>query len=255
MSDSHFDGKVAVVTGGSTGIGAATVRLFAERGTRVIIGDVNDEAGKELAETLVSEGHDVTYVHTDVSQESDASGLIQAAVDRFGTLDYAFNCAGIEGEAGATADASLAVWNRTIGINLTGVFLAQRAELRQMLKQGHGSIVNMSSAVGLVGQEMFPAYVASKHGIIGLTKAAALDHAAQGIRVNAVAPGVIDAPMNHRFAETAPDEVVEAVNTSAPMRRPGSPSEVGEAVLWLCSPAASYVTGHTVAVDGGYIIQ
>ena len=250
--EKQFKNKVALVTGGSFGIGRAVALAFAKRGASVVIADVVEN--DETVEAVKREGTEVLYVNCDVSKAADVRALIDRAIETFGRLDYAFNNAGIEGKQGNTADCSEENWQKTLGINLTGIWLCMKYEIPHMLKQGKGAIVNCASVAGLAGFPGLPAYVASKHGVIGLTKTAALEYAKENLRVNAVCPGVIRTPMIDRM--TGKDKVVEKqYEDMEPVGRMGEPEEVAEAVVWLCSDAASFVTGDAMAVDGGWIAK
>lgn len=247
---SQLSGKVALVTGAGSGIGRATALAFARQGAKVVIADVAADAGEETAALARAENTDALFVRTDVSQRADVEALVQAAVDQYGRLDYAHNNAGIPGPQALLADYGEETWDQVIATNLKGIWLCMKYEIQQMLRQGGGSIVNTSSVAGLRGSQGVSAYVASKHGIIGLTRAAALEYARDGIRINAIAPGTIQTPMLDRF--TGGDELtLEQFAKSEPVGRLGSPDEVAQAVLWLCSDSASFVTGATIAVDGG----
>ncbi|WP_049936598.1 glucose 1-dehydrogenase [Haloplanus natans] len=231
---------VAIVTGASSGIGRADARRFAEEGARVVAADVDADGGSGTVEAIRDAGGEATFVET--------------AVDRYGGLDFAFNNAGIEGHNDSLADQADDNWERVIDINLKGVFLGLRAEIPAMLDDGGGVIVNTSSIAGVVGFQGVSPYVASKHGVIGLTKAAALEYGREGVRVNAIWPGVIETPMVDRAAAANP-EMIEAVSEATPMGRVGDPEEIGDAALWLCSDDASFVTGETLVIDGGYVSQ
>lgn len=247
---SQLSGKVALVTGAGSGIGRATALAFARQGAKVVIADVAADAGEETAALARAENTDALFVRTDVSQRADVEALVQAAVDQYGRLDYAHNNAGIPGPQALLADYGEETWDQVIATNLKGIWLCMKYEIQQMLRQGGGAIVNTSSVAGLRGSQGVSAYVASKHGIIGLTRAAALEYARDGIRINAIAPGTIQTPMLDRF--TGGDELtLEQFAKSEPVGRLGSPDEVAQAVLWLCSDSASFVTGATIAVDGG----
>lgn len=251
----RVEGKVALVTGGGSGIGRATALAFAREGAKVVVADVVVAGGQETARMITAAGGDATFVQVDVAKAADVEALIKKTVAAYGRLDCAFNNAGIEGEMRArTADASEENWNRVIAINLKGVWLCLKAEIPQMLKQGGGAIVNTASVAGLVGGVGASAYVASKHGVNGLTKTAALEYAKQGIRVNAVCPGGIRTPMLERIMGDNP-RASEKIAALEPVGRLGKPEEIAEAVVWLCSDAASFVTGLPMAVDGAMTAQ
>lgn len=250
--EKQFKDEVALVTGGSFGIGRATAFEFAKRGAKVVVVDwVEDE---ETIHLIKKVGGDAIFIKCDVSKEADVKKMIDIAINTFGRLDFAFNNAGIEGEQANTDLCTTENWDKTIGVNLKGIWLCMKHELPMMLKQGKGAIVNTASVAGLVGFTGLPAYVASKHGVVGLTKTTALEYVKQGIRVNAVCPGVIKTPMVDRL--TGKDKVVEKQYVDMePIGRMGLPEEVAEVVIWLCSDAASFVTGHAMPVDGGWIAQ
>lgn len=245
-------GRVAIVTGASTGIGRATALAFAERGVAVVVADLDAERGESVAGEVVAAGSESLFVRTDVTDPDDVAGVVDRCVARFGRLDYAHNNAGIQTESAPTADCSIDDWDRTLAVNLTGVFLCMRAEITWMLAHGGGGIVNTSSAGGLKGFPGASAYVASKHGVIGLTKSAALEYAMSGIRVNAVCPGVIDTELVRGFTQDHP-EVADQLLAVEPVHRLGTAAEVADAVVWLCSERASFVTGHALVVDGGQL--
>jgi len=247
-------GKVALVTGASSGIGRASALAFAREGARVVVADVSVEGGEETVRLIQQNGGEAVFVKTDVSQAGEVEALIARAVATYGRLDCAYNNAGIEGSAATTIDYAEEPWDRVIAINLKGVWLCMKYEIPQMLKQGGGAIVNTSSAAGLVGTRGGAAYVASKHGVIGLTRTAALEYAKAGVRVNAICPGAIDTPMMGRIIGQRPQRA-ERMAAAEPVGRMGRPEEIAEAVVWLCSPAASFVTGHAMAVDGGMTAQ
>ena len=249
-----LDGKVALITGGSTGIGRATAQIFAREGAQVGVADVNAEGAEETVRLIQAAGGAGLFIRADVSQAADTEAMVRTVVETYGRLDCAFNNAGIEGEMQSTQDYSEAVWERVMGINLKGVWLSMKAEIQHMLGHGGGAIVNTASAAGLVAVPSLSAYVAAKHGVVGLTKTAALEYAKAGIRVNAVCPGGVDTPMVQRVFGSS-QELAEAAIASEPVGRLAQPAEIGEAVAWLCSDAASFVTGHPMAVDGGMVAQ
>ena len=248
------EGKVALVTGAGSGIGRATALVSAREGAKVVVSDIVVEGGQETVQQIEAAGGEAIFVKADVSQAADVETLITQTVETYGRLDCAFNNAGIEGGMKLTIDCTKEEFDRTIAVNLTGVWLCMKYEIQQMLSQGGGAIVNTASAAGLVGFPGLPDYVASKHGVVGLTKTAALEYAKSGIRVNAVCPGVIQTPMVERGAQLSPgfDELALSME---PVGRFGQPAEVGEAVVWLCSDAASFVTGIPMQVDGGLVAQ
>lgn len=245
---------VALITGAGSGIGAAAAKIFAERGERVVVCDLNEEHGRSTVETIERAGGEAMFVRADVSDSAQVKDLVAAVLGRFGRLDHAFNNAGVEGTGQPLVDLEEAEWDRQIGVNLKGVYLCMKAEIAAMLENGGGAIVNNSSVAGLVGFAGSAAYVAGKHGVVGLTKAAALDYAHAGVRVNAVCPGVIDTPMVARAVADRP-ELEAGLRAAEPVGRFGAPSEIGEAAYWLCSDAASFVTGQAIAVDGGFTSQ
>ena len=251
----RVNGRIALVTGASSGIGRATALAFAREGAKVVAADVTVAGGEETVRLIQAAGGEAIFVKTDVSKAAEVEALIKKVVQTYGRLDCAFNNAGIEGQMGKrTADSSEENWNRVIDINLKGVWLCLKYEIPQMLKQGGGAIVNTASVAGLVGAAGGSAYVASKHGVNGLTKTAALECAKQGIRVNSVCPGGIRTPMLERIMSSNP-QMSEMVAAMEPVGRLGKPEEIAEAVVWLCSDAASFVTGLPMAVDGGMTAQ
>lgn len=250
--DKIFEGKVAVVTGGCYGIGRATAVAFAERGAKVIIADWLEDIEQITLKQIKAVGGQGIFINCDVSKSDDVRMRMEKAIATYGSLDYAFNNAGIEGATAYTHDCPDENWDKTINVNLKGIWLCMKHEIAYMLKQGKGAIVNCASVAGLIGFPGLPAYVASKHGVIGLTKTAALENARQNIRINAVCPGVIHTDMIDRI--TGKDKEVEKQFISMePIGRMGEPKEVAEAVMWLCSDAASFVTGHSMPVDGGWM--
>ena len=250
--ENTFKNKVALVTGGSSGIGRATALAFAKKGAKVVIADwIESEETMDLIENL---GGEAIFVKCDVSKSADVKALIEKTIATFGRLDFAFNNAGIEGTSASTQDCSEENWDKTIGINLKGIWLCMKHEIPVMLKKDKGVIVNCSSVAGLVGFQGLPAYVASKHGVIGLTKTAALEYAKLGIRVNAVCPGVIQTPMIDRLTGKKKESINQFAGLE-PVGRFGLPEEIANAVIWLCSDEASFVTGIAMPVDGGFVAQ
>jgi len=251
-SDSGFEGRVVLITGAATGIGRAAALAFAQRGAHVAVLDINEDAGSLTAQKIQQAGGKAEFFKCDVSRSEDVQKSIREVVRRFGRLDIAFNNAGIEGATSATAERIESEWDKVLNTNLKGVWLCMKYELEQMLKGGGGVIVNNSSIAGLVGFEQASAYVASKHGIIGLTKTAALEYAKFNIRVNAVCPGVIHTPMVDRFTQGS-ETAIKQLEAGTPIGRLGQPEEIAAAALWLSSPQASFVTGHALVADGGWI--
>jgi len=250
--ETTFKNKVALVTGASSGIGKATALAFAKKGAKVVVVDWIEN--KDTMNLIKELGGEAIFIKCDVSKAADVKAMVEKTIEAFGRLDYAFNNAGIEGASAPTQDCTEENWDKTIGINLKGIWLCMKYEIPEMLKQGKGVIVNCSSVAGLVGFSGLPAYVASKHGVIGLTKTAALECAKLGIRVNAVCPGVIKTPMMDRITGNK-KEAVEQFTGLEPVGRFGLPEEIANAVVWLCSDEASFVTGHAMAVDGGFVAQ
>jgi NAD(P)-dependent dehydrogenase (short-subunit alcohol dehydrogenase family) len=248
------EGKIALVTGGGSGIGRATSLALAKEGAKVAVSDIVVVGGEETVRLIQAAGGEATFIKADVAKAAEVEALIKKVIETYGRLDCAFNNAGIEGSMTSTTDCSEENFDRTIAVNLKGVWLCMKYEIPQMLKQGGGAIVNTASVAGLVGFQGLPAYVASKHGVNGLTKTAALEYAKQGIRVNAVCPGVIHTPMLDRLFSSQP-AAGETIAALEPVGRLGKPEEIAAAVVWLCSDAASFVTGLPMAVDGGLIAQ
>ena len=273
-------GKVAIITGGASGIGRAAARLMAAQGARVVVADINMPGGETTADSIYRDGGDAIFVGCDVTRAEDVERLVQAAVQTYGRLDCAFNNAGLEGEHASTVDCSEDNWDRTLDINLKGVWLCLRAEIRQLLRQrGGGAIVNTASVAGMVAERGHAAYAAAKGGVIQLTRTTAAEYAAANIRINAVCPGITRTPMVDRelkamrlsammpgaFRTPAVRWWADATIRFPPLRnlvlrmmlpigRSSRPEEVAEAAVWLCSDASSYVTGHALVVDGGMTV-
>lgn len=250
-----FTGKVAVVTGASSGIGRATALAFAREGASVVVADRYEAGGQETVVMIRDQGGTAIHVTGDVSRDAEVAQLTDATIRTYGRLDYACNNAGVEGTQAPTADYPADQWDRVLAVNLTGVWLCMKHEIPAMLANGGGAIVNMASILGVVGFANAAAYTAAKHGVIGLTKVAAIEYATQGIRVNAVCPAFIATPMLERAGITEGTEMYAMLAGLHPIKRLGTPEEIAEAVLWLCSDKASFVTGHAMLVDGGYVAQ
>jgi len=246
--------KVAIVTGGSAGIGRATALAFARNGRKVVVADINEEEGHETVKMIKDEGYEAFFIKTDVANPDQVKRMVEKTVEKYGRLDCAFNNAGIEGDQAPTADSSIENWQRVVDINLNGVFYSMKYEIPEMLKTGGGSIVNMASVAGRVGFVNIPAYTASKHAVNGLTKTAALEYAQQNIRVNAVCPGIIKTKMIDRFTGGT-EEGMEQMKSMEPIGRMGEPEEVADAVMFLCSDKATFITGHPLVVDGGFVAK
>jgi len=246
-----FENKVALVTGAASGMGLATATAFAENGAAVALVDINENAVRAAAEKLTAAGHKALAIRCNVVDEAGVAAMVKQTVSTFGRLDAAYNNAGVQSPAVETADASGAEFERVIGINLRSVWNCMKYELQQMREQGSGAIVNCSSIGGLVGIPGRAIYHASKYGVIGLTQSAALEYASRGIRINAVCPGTIETPMVAEMLTKEPHAMKEILRDQ-PIGRLGRPEEVAAAVLWLCSPEASFVIGHPLVVDGSY---
>ena len=247
-----LDGKVAIVTGAASGIGRATALLFAEEGAKVVVADWHEDDGRRVADEIAGGGGAATFVRVDVSQPEDVQAMVRAAVDTYGRLDVLFNNAGVEGEQAPTAECTLENWDRVIAVNLKGVFLGMKYGIAAMLRSGGGSIINNASVAGLVGFASIPAYSASKGGVIQLTKTAALEYAKQGVRVNAICPGVIWTPMVERFIGGR-EETRGALEALEPVGRFGQPEEVARLALFLACDDSSFCTGAPFVVDGGFV--
>ena len=248
-----FAGKVALVTGAASGLGLATARAFAESGASVALADCTEDAVKAAADGL--KGHEVIAIRCDVADDAAVEAMVLWTVKTFGRLDVAYNNAGVQNVLAETADTTRDDYDRVMAINLRGEWNCMKFELQQMRKQGSGAIVNCSSLGGLVGGAERGIYHAAKHGVLGFTKSAALEYAARGIRVNAICPGLIQTPMSDQMVAAGQGDALKAMEKSIPMGRVGRPEEIASAVLWLCSDAASYVTGQSISVDGGFIMR
>jgi NAD(P)-dependent dehydrogenase (short-subunit alcohol dehydrogenase family) len=251
--NARFAGKVAFVTGAANGIGRAAALAFAREGASVVAADVSERGNQETVRMIEGLGGRALAVRCDVTRAEDVKAALGRTIEAFGRLDFAFNNAGIEYAIKPAAEVTEEEWDRIIGIDLRGVFLCMKHEIPLMLEHGGGAIVNNSSGAGIKGFKGGSAYVAAKHGVVGLTKAAALDYAASNIRINAVCPGIIDTPMMDRFSGGTP-EGRQAVIAQEPVGRMGKPEEIGAAVVWLCSDAAAFVIGHAMVIDGGQTV-
>lgn len=250
----EWEGRVALVTGAASGIGRACAVGFARAGAaHVVVADVDEDGGAETVRTVARSGAEGRFVHADVTRPDEVTAMVGLCVDEYGGLDAAVNSAGTSGKSANVADYPLDEWQRVVDLNLTGVLLCLRRELTVMAEQGRGAIVNVASSAGLVGFSGLSAYVASKHGLVGLTKAAALEYAGSGIRVNAVCPGSVRTPMLEEFMARGPG-IEQWMERSSPLGRLAAPEEIAAAVVWLCSDAASYVLGHAFPVDGGAVV-
>jgi len=250
-----LSGKSAIITGGGSGIGRAAAMVFTREGARLIIADVAEEAGRQVVETIRDKGGEAQFLRCDVAKAAEVDALIAAAVKAYGRLDCAFNNAGIGGKQRKTADYDEEEWDRIMSVNLKGVWLCMRAEIRQFLAQkSSGAIVNTASAAGLIASHSMPAYTAAKHGVVGLTKVAAIEYARTGIRINDVCPGIIDTPLVADMVAQVP-KLAGRLDGLEPVGRKGKPEEIAEAVAWLCSDRASFVTAASISVDGGITAQ
>ena len=249
-----FDGKVALVTGGGIGIGRATALAFAREGAKVVIGNRSVERGEEVVKAIKDDGGEASFLRTDVVTEGDVQALVEHAVSTYGRLDAAFNNAGVEGLIAPLADQTFENFDEVMNINVKGVWLSMKYEIPQMLKTGSGVIVNNSSVAGLIGFPGAGIYCASKHAVMGLTKTAALEYSAAGVRVNAINPAVIDTSMADRLADSM-GMAKKDLSSLHPIGRIGTPDEVANTVLWLCSDKSSFVTGVNLCIDGGFTAQ
>ncbi|MFZ4824176.1 oxidoreductase [Pseudomonas putida] len=250
-----FENQVALVTGAASGLGLATARAFAQAGASVALADVNGAGARAAAEELVAAGYKAIGIRCDVADLGEVEAMVKETVATFGRLDVAFNNAGVQNVLAETADATPEDFDRVNGVNLRGVWACMKFELQQMRQQGNGAIVNCSSLGGLVGGAERATYHAAKHGVLGLTKSAALEYAARNIRINAVCPGLIWTPMADQMVAGGQGEALEAMTTMIPMGRHGRAEEIADAVLWLCSSASSYVTGQSISVDGWFVMR
>ncbi len=250
QKDTSFAGKVVLVTGAASGIGRAAALAFGRAGATVVVADTAVDGGHATAAMIVEQGGKALFVHTNVTRANEVEALIDKTVAMYGRLDCAFNNAGVEDEAGQLGDTDEDAFDRIVNVNLKGAWLCMKYEIRQMLKQGGGSIVNTASVAGLVGAPTQPIYAATKHAVVGLTKTAAVEYAAEGIRINSVCPGVINTPTMARALKREPLRE-DKLRKGHPIGRFGEPSEIANAALWLCSEQSSFVTGHQLAVDGG----
>lgn len=251
----RFDNKVVVVTGGGSGIGQATALQFASEGASVVIGNRNESKGQETVKQISDAGGTASFIRTDVSQEADVKNLINHAVSEYGGLHFAFNNAGTEGDTATIVEDTEKNFNRVFNVNVKGLWLSMKYEIEYMLKNGGGAIVNTASIAGLIGFPQHGMYTASKHAVLGLTKSAALEYGAKGIRINAVSPGSIKSEMLDRFAGDTQEQrqkTMEYLKSLHPIGRIGEPKEIAGAVLWLCSEEASFMLGQSITVDGGF---
>ena len=247
------DKDVALVSGAGSGIGRATAKRFAADGAQVVAVDIDVDGGQETVSDIEAVGGEATFVEADVTDEGDIEEMVSVAVDSYGSLDCAFNNAGIEGTEAPASEQPMSNWEQVIDTNLKGVFLSMREEIPVLMENGGGAIVNTASIAGLRGFRNLSPYVASKHGVVGLTRTAALEFGGDGVRVNAVCPGVIETPMVARSREENP-EAIEATVAATPADRLGQPEEIAAATTWLCSDEASFVTGESLVVDGGFTV-
>lgn len=245
-------GNVAIVTGGASGIGQAAALLYAAHGAKVVVSDLNEKAGMEVVEQIRQKDGNAIFVRADVSRPEDCEQLVNKTVEAYGRLDIAFNNAGIGGETNPIADMSLEGWNKVIAVNLNSIFYCMKYQLQQMQKQGSGAIVNNSSILGSVGFANSAGYTAAKHGVVGITKSAALEYSAKGLRINAVGPAFINTPL---INEALDADTIQYLVGQHPIGRLGEANEVAELVIWLSSPKASFVTGAYYAIDGAYLAR
>lgn len=245
-------GKAAIITGASSGIGKSTAILFAKNGANVVVADIDEKQGKAVVEKLKTHDVESIFVKVDISNAEAVSNMVKTTIDKFGRLDIAVNNAGVGGESAVIGEYSIESWDKTIAINLSGVFYGMKYQIPAMLKNGGGSIINMASILGQVGFATSCAYVAAKHGVVGLTKNGALEYAKEGIRVNAIGPGFIETPL---LENNLDDEQMKQVASLHPQGRLGKPDEIAELVLWLATEKSSFVNGAYLPADGGYLAQ
>src|ERR1700761_3521793 len=250
-----FEDKVALVTGAASGLGLATAKAFASSGASVALADWHADALRDAVAGLTARGHQAIAITCDVADDTQVEAMVAQALAAFGRLDVAYNNAGVQNVLAETADTTRDDYDRVMGINLRGVWSCMKFELQQMRKQGNGAIVNCSSLGGLVGGPERGTYHAAKHGVLGLTKSAALEYASRGVRINAICPGLFWTPMAAQMAASGQSEALDALLKAVPMGRYGKPEEIADVVLWLCSDASSYVTGQSISVDGGFIMR
>jgi NAD(P)-dependent dehydrogenase (short-subunit alcohol dehydrogenase family) len=251
-----FEGQVALVTGAASGLGLATAKAFAESGASVVLADWNEKGVQTEAKKLSEKGYKTLSIRCDVSDDAEVEAMVKQTVATFGRLDAAYNNAGVQNALAETADATREDYDRVMGINLRGVWSCMKFELQHMRDKGRGAIVNCSSLGGLIGGAQRGTYHAAKHGVLGFTKSAALEYATRGIRVNAICPGMIRTPMSDKMEAEGQGEALKAMlETYVPMKREGRPEEIADAVLFLCSSAASYITGQSISVDGGFVMR
>ena len=251
----NMNGKVALITGAAQGIGFASAKAFAEAGATVVLADMDREALDRAVNSLLTAGHQTMGIICDVSKDEQVREMVEETVRMYGRLDAAYNNAAVQNILADAADQDIEDFEKVININLRGVWSCMKYELQHMRKQGSGAIVNCSSIGGILGGAQRGTYHAAKHGVIGLTKSAALEYAPMGIRINSICPGIIHTPMVDKMMEGGQQDVLDAMIATVPAKRLGKPEEIAETVLWLCSDAASFVVGHTLVVDGGYSIQ
>jgi len=250
-----FEDQVALVTGAASGLGLATAQAFAEAGASVVVADWHEEAAHTAAAGITAKGGKALAIRCDVSKDDEVEAMVAKTIEAFGRLDVAYNNAAVQNALAETADVTAADYDRVMGINLRGAWSSMKFELQQMRKQGSGAIVNCSSLGGLLGGAERGTYHAAKHGVIGFTKSAALEYGTRGIRINAICPGLIQTPMSDRMVAEGQGDALKAMEKMIPMGRVGRPEEIASAVLWLCSDAASYVTGQSISVDGGFVMR